>query len=83
MGSPLIPILCFLVVAWGFVLMMQGTSRRDLSEHGFMEAQQHFDGSYAGMRHPPERHPWRLVGIGGTMVVAGVALAVLWGALWG
>jgi hypothetical protein len=82
METPIIPVACFVLVAWGFVLLMQGALRRDPNT-GFSEAQQQISDSYDGMRHPPERHPWRLMAIGAAMVVGGIGLVVLWGAIWG
>jgi hypothetical protein len=84
MGSPFVPIVGFGLVVWGFVLLLQGTLRRDPTGDltGYFEARKMFAHDYDGIRDEQEKHPRRLLLAGFGLIALGLALALAWGAIW-
>lgn len=89
MQHPAIGLILAGVIFAGVVLVAQGLMGKDrdlvggsfLAKGLFGLRDGTWDQDEVDRRHPPERHPWRLVWIGLGLIVGGSAVGLIWTAL--
>jgi hypothetical protein len=63
----------FVVFLAGFVLVFQALVGHEIRSEGAVFGLR-FDPDHPGPSHPPERHPWRLAGIGLSLIALAIGL---------
>ena len=75
MDSVLVIVL-FGIFGLGLVLAFQGIVGKDIQTEGALFGRP-FDLENPGISHPPERHPWRLVLIGLTLMTSAIGRGII------
>ena len=66
----------FILFMLGCVLMFQALVGHEIRSEGAAFGRP-FDPEHPGPSHPPEKHPWRLAGVGFALVVIVIVLGVV------